>query len=739
MCTESCGKSPATPRAQAREPFWRDIVRIDRLIYGYEKKLQYCSYKKRQCYRILSLWTDYDSWLSQTCERYAWKVRALRSVQTGSMRSPTRGDNKCSSRISDCAPRRTPCGASRHYGHLAKWSSVHATVREPLRKKRKETKLQGGKLPGEQTGVKIKGQRKPRLKCSRRRGHPFRRGNPKVGEDAEGGDLKRGHSLEGAQTRHREASGVDRQQEEKDVEEAAEKNRKDGTEDNREELYENKGELPAEADRMCKETGGREADRSEGIHRSGKSTIVEREGAHEAVEEGKTFSSQEEEKEEETGHCQMVHKSVGEKNKNSLERVPSGIGGCPHKMGADEEKKKKKEERKKKKKEERKKEEKCKQHNLLDISEEDKQHDVLDFSEVLVREITLEGGDIQVSGSPEGGQQLTEVMKEPAKEKRARAKEKKTKSKKVGDKMGDTKEKMARKRERKKDKAKGMEKEKPKQKKPMMEEEEEKEKASEENMAKAKEKMDDEGKGVKMEDAKEGKMENATEEKLEEVKDAKMEENRKENIGDEEDKAANEGKEDSIEVEKETTLNEGKKDNVEGKKEQREEEVEDLKVEKETEEEIESKRNGKLDVGKEATMQEEGEMYKEEETQMKMEEETQMKMEPENTTKLSEDSSIGKVTKEKIGDEGEQKVDAEKEQNIGDGKGVNSGDEKEENLGAEKHVPKAFAKGEPQRSDHENEPGKTAENEIVHHILSEYSNTIQYTSFLDYIKNKKSE
>ncbi|KJP89055.1 hypothetical protein AK88_01348 [Plasmodium fragile] len=610
----------ASSRAGAREPFWRDIARIDRLIYEYEKKVQACDHKKRQCYRLLSLWTDYDNWLSETCKRYEWKVRALRRVQTGSMESATRQDEKCSSNINECAPSRTPCAASYHSSYLSKWTSVQSTVGERLRKKRKETKLRGRKLAGEKTRVKIKGQRKPQLKCTRRKDEPSRRGNQKVQEDCEGGNIKGGYSLEGL---------------EKGQEGGEENNGDDAAEHNREEVYENGGELLGEANQTLEETeGGREADSSEKIHPNEQSMAVDRAGAHEALEEGKIYSSQDTEKEP----CHMLHNPVGEKNENSLEMVPSDIGGCPHTMGKDEE-------------------------------EENNQYNELEFSEVHVREIILEEGDTQRGGSPEGREDMAEVRKKAEKRKSTRGTEKKTKGKKEGHKKGNTEENRARKREGKKAKGTRLQKEK----QTMMEEGEEGEKAPEQNMTKATEKMLDEGKEIKVEEQYDVKMEEEKEENIEHEKEIKLGE------------------------EQETTVNEGKDKNIEDEKEQKVEEVEEVKVKEKTEDVIEVEGNAKLDVEKEAMVQERGEMYTEKEKEKK----------------VSEDSTIREVTQQNIEDEGEAKVDAEK-------------DEPREMLN----------QVEQKKSDSENEPGKTAENEIVHHILSEYSNTIQYTSFLDYIKNK---
>ncbi|ANQ06385.1 Uncharacterized protein PCOAH_00008410 [Plasmodium coatneyi] len=606
MCTRS--------HTEARESFWRDIARIDRLICRHEKKLKSCNNKKRKCYRILSLLTDYDNWLSETCERYAWKVRALRRVQTGSIRGDTHADEKYSSGVSDCAPRRTPCEASKQYGHLAKWTSVHAAVGERLHKRRKEKKLRGGKLARQKTGVYVKGEITPRLNCTCRGDDPSRRGNKKVQEDAE------------------EGVPVGEGQEEKENEdEAVEDHRKDAPEDNPEEVYENKGELPREANRTGEENAEREADSSGGIHPNEETTVVEREDALEAVEERKIYSTEEKEKEEETEHFQMLHNSVGEKNEDSLERVPSGIGGSPHKMGKDQE-------------------------------EEGNRHNELEFSEVQVREVTLEEGEIQRGGSPDGGEEMAEVRQKAEKEK-------KTKGKKGEDKKGDTKKKKARKGEKEKGKKK-----KKKEKQTMLVEGEERENAAA--------KTEDQGKEVKMEEEKE------------------------ENIRDEEETKLGEEQEVKVEEEKETTVNEGKEENMEGEKEQRKEEVEEVRVEKQTEENIEDERNTKLDVEKEA-------MYTEGEKQNVSEEPT-------------------------IGDEEEAKADEQTEHNIGDENEVNSDGEEKAKLSAANDEPSEMLnQGEQKTSDNEDDPGKTAENEIVHHILSEYSNTIQYKSFLDYIKNKK--
>ncbi|VUZ93852.1 conserved Plasmodium protein, unknown function [Plasmodium vivax] len=692
MCTKS--------RAEAREPFWRDIARIDRLIYAHEKKLQSCNCKKRKCYRLLSLWADYDKWLSETCERYAWKVRALRMVGTGSRGSATCADEEWSSRIGDCPPSGTPCAASKDCGHLAKWSSVHATAGERLRKRRKKRRPRGGKIAGGKLTSKTKGQGKPQLNCANRRGDPPRGGNEKVQEDAEGGEIKGGHSL----------GGVERPQGEENGDEAAEEDHGEAAE----EVHENEGQLPGVANPTCEDTGGREADGSEGTQPNGRSRVAEREGSPEAVEEWKVSSCDEKEKEEETGRGQTVHNSVGEKSENSLETVPSGSGGCPHKMGGEAEEEKEEEEEKKKEK-------------------TDKQHNELEFSEVQVRAVTLEEGDAQTGG------------KQAAKEKRARGGEKKAKGKKRGGK----KEKRARKGEGKK--AKGKEK--------MMEEGEEGEKATETAVEEGKETAVEEATEEKMEEVREVKVEEGKEEKMEGIKEAAVKEEKEEKMGGEKEQMEKEVEEVKMEkamevkVEEATEeeMEEEKEEKLEGEKEQRAEEATEEKVEEETEGKTKDERNEKLGVEKEAMVQKGGDMYTEGggsttmegekqvtvegekqvtvegeqqvtvegEQQMKVEGEKPTNVESEKPTTMEEDSSIGEGTEEKIEDEGEAKADVEREQN--------SGGEKEAKPGAA------------QRSDHEDEPGKTAGNEIVHHILSEYSNTIQYTSFLDYIKNKETE
>ncbi|KMZ94839.1 hypothetical protein PVMG_02728 [Plasmodium vivax Mauritania I] len=691
MCTKS--------RAEAREPFWRDIARIDRLIYAHEKKLQSCNCKKRKCYRLLSLWADYDKWLSETCERYAWKVRALRMVGTGSRGSATCADEEWSSRIGDCPPSGTPCAASKDCGHLAKWSSVHATAGERLRKRRKKRRPRGGKIAGGKLTSKTKGQGKPQLNCANRRGDPPRGGNEKVQEDAEGGEIKGGHSL----------GGVERPQGEENGDEAAEEDHGEAAE----EVHENEGQLPGVANPTCEDTGGREADGSEGTQPNGRSRVAEREGSPEAVEEWKVSSCDEKEKEEETGRGQTVHNSVGEKSENSLETVPSGSGGCPHKIGGEAEEEKEEEEEKKEK--------------------TDKQHKELEFSEVQVRAVTLEEGDAQTGG------------KQAAKEKRARGGEKKAKGKKRGGK----KEKRARKGEGKK--AKGKEK--------MMEEGEEGEKATETAVEEGKETAVEEATEEKMEEVREVKVEEGKEEKMEGIKEAAVKEEKEEKMGGEKEQMEKEVEEVKMEkamevkVEEATEeeMEEEKEEKLEGEKEQRAEEATEEKVEEETEGKTKDERNEKLGVEKEAMVQKGGDMYTEGggsttmegekqvtvegeqqvtvegeqqvtvegEQQMKVEGEKPTNVESEKPTTMEEDSSIGEGTEEKIEDEGEAKADVEREQN--------SGGEKEAKPGAA------------QRSDHEDEPGKTAGNEIVHHILSEYSNTIQYTSFLDYIKNKETE
>ncbi|CAA9986799.1 conserved Plasmodium protein, unknown function [Plasmodium knowlesi strain H] len=629
MCVTSLGEN--------REPFWRDITRIDRLIYGHEKKLKSCNNKKRQCYKLLSLLTDYDNWLSETCERYAWKIRALQMVQTGSMGRATRADEKCNSRISDCASSRTPCTESKKYGHLAKWTSVHVTVGERFRKKKKKKKLRCGKIAEKKIGVKIKDPKKFQLHGTGRRDEPSRCGNQKVQEDAEG---------EG-------------QEGEENGDEAVEDYRIDASENNEEEVYENKGELPCEENETCEETGARGADSTEGIHPNEEPTVVEREGVLEVEEEEKIYSTEEKEKKEETRHFQIVHKSEGEKNEENLEGVPSDIMGYPHEMGKDDD------------------EQEAIEHN---------EDNGLECSEVQVMGVTVEEEeeDIQRGGIPDDGDEMAEGKGKVQKEK-------KTKRKK-----GDTKKK----RERKGEKEKGKTKKK-KQKQTMMDEGEEREKASEEEIAKAMEKTMDEGKGVKMKDVEEEKMEKA--------KESKMVEENEENIGDE--KETNPGEEQGVMVaeEQDTTVNEGKEESMEGEKEHGEQ----VKVEKETEVMIEDEGNAKLDVEKEATVQGE-----------------QMYTGGKKQKELSEDSTIGEFTEEKIGHEGEAKVDANKDQNSGaeEDTHVAPANDKEQEI---------LNQDEPIRSDLENDPGKTAENEIVHNILSEYSNTIQYTSFLDYIKNKK--
>ncbi|KMZ88273.1 hypothetical protein PVBG_05137 [Plasmodium vivax Brazil I] len=682
MCTKS--------RAEAREPFWRDIARIDRMIYAHEKKLQSCNCKKRKCYRLLSLWADYDKWLSETCERYAWKVRALRMVGTGSRGSATCADEEWSSRIGDCPPSGTPCAASKDCGHLAKWSSVHATAGERLRKRRKKRRPRGGKIAGGKLTSKTKGQGKPQLNCANRRGDPPRGGNEKVQEDAEGGEIKGGHSL----------GGVERPQGEENGDEAAEEDHGEAAE----EVHENEGQLPGVANPTCEDTGGREADGSEGTQPNGRSRVAEREGSPEAVEEWKVSSCDEKEKEEETGRGQTVHNSVGEKSENSLETVPSGSGGCPHKMGGEAEEEKEEEEKKEK---------------------TDKQHNELEFSEVQVRAVTLEEGDAKTGG------------KQAAKEKRARGGEKKAKGKKRGGK----KEKRARKGEGKK--AKGKEK--------MMEEGEEGEKATETAVEEGKETAVEEATEEKMEEVREVKVEEGKEEKMEGIKEAAVKEEKEEKMGGEKEQMEEEVEEVKMEkamevkVEEATEeeMEEEKEEKLEGEKEQRAEEATEEKVEEETEGKTKDERNEKLGVEKEAMVQKGGDMYTEGggsttmegekqvtvegeqqvtvegEQQMKVEGEKPTNVESEKPTTMEEDSSIGEGTEEKIEDEGEAKADVEREQN--------SGGEKEAKPGAA------------QRSDHEDEPGKTAGNEIVHHILSEYSNTIQYTSFLDYIKNKETE